>query len=692
MSKIIKYHKLDPNNYTKLLDFQRRGYINYTLREFGYEKVEEIVSNNPRSLEILINLLKDRSKDLDAAYSVYHRNRNIIKSNTLSKLFTENYVKSRKIKYIPSSIYEQDDFMPQEAIKDPSLSSKYLSLKDLDISREKVIWVDSKNIKEYQDIFAGEKVLGLDSEFCSDDNTSFSPSEAAILQVSSSAICVIFDCTDLRHSAEFKNWLVKTFDDESILKIGHSFHGDIRALNQTFGLTLSCPNLADVVKMTGQKRSVGLKTMVNVLMGKEFSKFNQMSGWFKRPLREAQIHYAALDAVVMLPVYQKLVQLKQAGQLDGVFAAQGQAYGKKKNNNNKHKHKNKNKYTNKKNWKSKGVRVGGTPKEATPENKQQIPSHGQGMTIGGSSDVPKFRNRPMKEQIKEQRQRNNRNHKKKKYYLVGGTPEPISPVDFTKWPKSFLIDPSMKRLATTLRNLGIDAANNESYTYRQLCDVATRENRVIISRNRKFKLNTVNKSFKPINNKLEDQIFQLRDTFGLEIKLENFMTRCVKCNHNELKKTDFEGAKDLLEEGEYVISYDMRTVLQFWVCPGCKQVYWNGGSYKKAVKNYRIYINSGPTYEGEETEEVKEDEDEKEKEQENQNQKEIEKEKEQEKEIEDEKEQENQKEIEKEKEIQNLEEPKEEKIEKSEECETEGNPETGESETLKETETEKANT
>lgn len=36
------------------------------------------------------------------------------------------------------------------------------------------------------------------------------------------------------------------------------------------------------------------------------SKYDQMSNWHNRPLRKAQMHYAALDAVVVLVLFEKL--------------------------------------------------------------------------------------------------------------------------------------------------------------------------------------------------------------------------------------------------------------------------------------------------------------------------------------------------------------------------------------------------
>jgi ribonuclease D len=46
-----------------------------------------------------------------------------------------------------------------------------------------------------------------------------------------------------------------------------------------------------------------LKRCTEELYGKKFSKFEQCSAWNIRPLRKAQLHYAALDARVLLDIY-----------------------------------------------------------------------------------------------------------------------------------------------------------------------------------------------------------------------------------------------------------------------------------------------------------------------------------------------------------------------------------------------------
>ena len=68
--------------------------------------------------------------------------------------------------------------------------------------------------------------------------TKFDKIGAATLQLSTEQKSFVFDCVSLQESQKFKDFIYTFFADEKIEKIGHSFTGDIQALNQTFGIKL----------------------------------------------------------------------------------------------------------------------------------------------------------------------------------------------------------------------------------------------------------------------------------------------------------------------------------------------------------------------------------------------------------------------------------------------------------------------
>ena len=66
-------------------------------------------------------------------------------------------------------------------------------------------------------------------------------------------------------------------------------------------------NLVNIDDFSKYKGNVmGLARIVEMELGKKFSKYNQQSCWVQRPLRKGQLHYGALDAVVCVVIIKKM--------------------------------------------------------------------------------------------------------------------------------------------------------------------------------------------------------------------------------------------------------------------------------------------------------------------------------------------------------------------------------------------------
>jgi uncharacterized protein with PIN domain len=138
----------------------------------------------------------------------------------------------------------------------------------------------------------------------------------------------------------------------------------------------------------------------------------------------------------------------------------------------------------------------------------------------------------------------------------------------------FVADGHLGRLVRNLRLLGFDVAYDPRAGDRQLLAIMERENRALLTRDRRLLMHKVVKTgYSPRSQDADEQTVEVIRRFDLLGSIASF-TRCLRCNA-PLRKIS---KAEIIERLEPLtkIYYE-----QFRRCTGCGQIYWAGSHFSK---------------------------------------------------------------------------------------------------------------
>ena len=141
----------------------------------------------------------------------------------------------------------------------------------------------------------------------------------------------------------------------------------------------------------------------------------------------------------------------------------------------------------------------------------------------------------------------------------------------------FVVDGNLGGLMRNLRLLGFDVAYRQNADDRQLLEVMVRENRALLTRDRRLLMHAiVQHGYWPRSQNADEQTIEVVRRFDLSELIAPF-TRCLRCN----APLEEAAKADIIDELEPLtkIYYD-----QFRRCPDCKQIYWSGSHFPKLQK------------------------------------------------------------------------------------------------------------
>lgn len=142
----------------------------------------------------------------------------------------------------------------------------------------------------------------------------------------------------------------------------------------------------------------------------------------------------------------------------------------------------------------------------------------------------------------------------------------------------FILDVHLGRLAKYLRLCGFDTLFSALYDDREIVDIALREARVIVTRDRLLIKGAREAKGYLVKSQYHDE--QLREVFE-ELKLRDrvrLFSRCIACNSllEDVRKEEI--ADRLLADTRKYFSVFRR-------CPSCDRIYWEGSHYDNMKKS-----------------------------------------------------------------------------------------------------------
>jgi len=138
----------------------------------------------------------------------------------------------------------------------------------------------------------------------------------------------------------------------------------------------------------------------------------------------------------------------------------------------------------------------------------------------------------------------------------------------------FILDAHLGKLAKYLRMLGFDTRYRNDFGDEEIIDLAAKENRIILTRDKLLlQSRRVTHGYYIRATDKHQQLKEVVQKFDLYNQFRSF-TRCMTCNADLVPKTRQEISS--LIQPEILELYE-----DYYFCPSCIKVYWQGSHFKR---------------------------------------------------------------------------------------------------------------
>lgn len=148
----------------------------------------------------------------------------------------------------------------------------------------------------------------------------------------------------------------------------------------------------------------------------------------------------------------------------------------------------------------------------------------------------------------------------------------------------FAADEMLGRLAKWLRILGFDTVYRKQISDYELLALASRENRIILTRDRKLRAKSRTTPIVEIHEEAYlAQAKEVLTALHLPLRLEDVFSLCLDCNVpvDRIPKEEVSGK---------VPPYVWQKHDPFHHCPQCGKIYWGGSHYGNTVEKIKEFL------------------------------------------------------------------------------------------------------
>ncbi len=141
----------------------------------------------------------------------------------------------------------------------------------------------------------------------------------------------------------------------------------------------------------------------------------------------------------------------------------------------------------------------------------------------------------------------------------------------------FLADAMLGGLARWLRMMGQDVVYSVKLVDNELLELAKREDRALLTRDLELYKRAIARGLDAfyVGDKTElGRLAAVSKRYGIALEIDMDRSHCPICN-TPIRSASKEELKDCLQPNTY------KHYTQFWRCPNCGQVYWQGAHWKQ---------------------------------------------------------------------------------------------------------------